>query len=51
MVLQNRCFIILNMQNNDTFQYMVMLLKTRIRVGVEHMFVQRLGVQVLIDEI
>ena len=39
------------MQNNDTFQCMFKLLKTWIRVGVEHVLVERLGVQVLIDEI
>ena len=39
------------MQNNDTFQRMLMLLKTWIRVGVEHVLVERFGVQVLIDEI
>ena len=51
MVLQDRCIIIWNMQNNDTFQCMSMLLKTWIRVGVEHVLVERFGVQVLIDEI
>ena len=45
MVLQDRCTIIWNMQNNDTFQYMLMLLKTWIRVGVEHvLLVERFGV-------
>jgi hypothetical protein len=39
------------MQNNDTFQYMYMLLKTWIRVGMEHVLVERFSVQVLMDEI
>ena len=51
MVLQDRCIIFWNKQNNDTFQCMFMLLKTWIRVGVEHVLVERFGVQVLIDEI
>ena len=51
MVLHDRCIIIWNMQNSDTFQCMFMLLKTSIRVGVVHVLVERFGVQVLIDEI
>ena len=51
MVLHDRCIIIWNMQNSDTFQCMFVLLKTWIRVGVEHVLVERFGVQVLIDEI
>ena len=40
------------MQNNDTFhdQCMFKLLKTGIRVGVEHVLVERFGVQVLIEK-
>ena len=39
------------MQNDDTLHCMLMLLKTWIRVGVEHVLVERFGVQVVIDEI
>ena len=39
------------MYNNDSFQCIFMILKTWISVGVEHVLVERSGVQVFIDEI
>ena len=44
MVLQDRCTIIWNMQNNDTFQYMLLILKTWFCVGLEYVLVERYGV-------